>query len=621
MAEAMINHEYLATSLPTLQPSEGRGGMIIESNHNNNNNQAVEESERSCGKSVVFDLPPSPKRQKISTTTTKMLYSSNDNKLTYQMIITNIQQSVSRTSRCDALSAACESFNHNDEGLHDEEIEFGVDLALCKHLGYLLFQKTMMKHDEYQDCNHSNNYNHHYNDEPVEISILPVDNSTGGREEQMEEELSQTCKAMEMVYRCSADSIHSSFNRIGKDLLPLLIHIIQQDLDDRNLPLTSSTPSPHDNHHHNKNTTTTPTAHKNNDDDDSITTASSVHATEQRQESSNHHTHHISSNNHKNKHLLAKKDLCLKSCTKIMGHFARVGALTEPLAYHPKVLSTLKRLVSCYHRTSVAAVPIEARLNALWTIANLACNVENMVMMACHPGLIDTLLQVSKHSPQEDPQQPQQVDDNNTNNILEYMELLRSRSIAVRAILNLSWAPENKIPFAEHTDLVHTLLRTVIHRTSSWGGHGKGVSAILLQSRRHAAGALRNLAAAPRRTKRFLCCQSKNSFDLLKKLADIAQNDPDQAVKDRIHATFHNLVCADTAEIYTANQDVMKVLQEAASKGNARINYQAQDSHNMALRTLRTLEKAIPEDLDAYKTLRPIIDSVEDSLKHCESRN
>ena len=89
MAEAMINHEYLATSLPTLQPSEGRGGMIIESNHNNNNNKAVEESERSCGKSVVFDLPPSPKRQKISTTTTKMLYSSNDNKLTYQMIITS----------------------------------------------------------------------------------------------------------------------------------------------------------------------------------------------------------------------------------------------------------------------------------------------------------------------------------------------------------------------------------------------------------------------------------------------------------------------------------------------------------------------------------------------------
>ena len=71
-----------------------------------------------------------------------------------------------------------------------------------------------------------------------------------------------------------------------------------------------------------------------------------------------------------------------------MGHFAKVGALTEPLAYHPKVLSTLKRLVSCYHRTSFAAVPIEARLNALWTIANLACNVENMVMMACHPGLI-----------------------------------------------------------------------------------------------------------------------------------------------------------------------------------------------------------------------------------------
>ena len=87
MAEAMINHDYLTTSLPTLQTSEGREGMIVE-NNNTNTYQVVEESERTSGKSVVFDLPPSPKRQKISTTTT-ISYSSNDNKSSYQNIVTS----------------------------------------------------------------------------------------------------------------------------------------------------------------------------------------------------------------------------------------------------------------------------------------------------------------------------------------------------------------------------------------------------------------------------------------------------------------------------------------------------------------------------------------------------
>mmetsp|Transcript_2776 Transcript_2776/g.2666 ORF Transcript_2776/g.2666 Transcript_2776/m.2666 type:complete len:504 (-) Transcript_2776:63-1574(-) len=499
------------------------------------------------------------------------------------MVISDLQGSISKSSRVDAISAACETFNHNDERQHDEEIQCGADVALCKHLGFLLLQIMIVTNKESESKESDKN-------ESIEIS-LPVDlcQETSVSRNELTDEIGKTCKAIEMVYRCSADSIHSSFNRVGTDLLPLLIQVIQEDLNSR----TSAQLKRISDSGKSKKSLSTSRGYQS---DGSITTESStisfgyIHGKEDQ-----------AIQKYDNKDRTVTNDLCLKACTKIMGHIARVGALTEPLAYHRKVLSSLKRIIACHSMS----IPTEARLNALWTIANLACNVENMVMMACHPGLIETLVKVSK-CPFDD-------NEDSLENIIEYMEILRSRSIAVRAILNLSWAPENKIPFAEHAELVNALLSTAQHRTSSWGGRGKGVSGVLLQSRRHASGALRNLAAAPRRTKRNLC--RANSCTLLDKLADIAQNDPDQAVRDRIHSTFHNLVCADTAEIYTGKDKVMTVLQEAASIGAARINYQSQDSHNMSLRTLRTLEKAIPEDYDAYKTLRPIMDSVEKALK------
>lgn len=488
----------------------------------------------------------------------------------------DLQSSISKSSRVDAISAAYETFDHHDEKLHDGEIQCGADLALCKHLGFLLLKRLMTKSEwemKQSDKNESN-----------EIS-LPIDlfQEKNSSMKDLNDEICQACKVIEMVYRCSAESINSSFTRIGSDLLPLIIQVIQEDFNCRAMAKMKRVPE-------SKMFQDSSNGYQS---DGSITTKSSTISYGYGYEKEE-------GIQEERKNSMAD-DACLKACTKIMGHIARVGALTEPLAYHPGALSSLKRIIACDGRS----IPTEARLNALWTIANLACNVENMVMLACHPGLVETLVKVSK-CPLNDKQ-------DTDGNIVGYMQMLRSRSIAVRAILNLSWAPENKIPFAEHSELVDVLLRTAEHRSSSWGGRGKGVSGILLQSRRHAAGALRNLAAAPRRTKRYLCRVS--ACTILDKLADIAQNDPDQAVRDRIHSTFHNLVCADTAEIFTGNKKVMTVLQEAASTGAARVNYLVQDSHNMSLRTLRTLEKAIPEDNEGYKILKPIIDSVEEALK------
>jgi len=247
------------------------------------------------------------------------------------------------------------------------------------------------------------------------------------------------------------------------------------------------------------------------------------------------------------------------------------------------------------------------------------------------------------------------MEETNCQDIDQYIRLLRTRAVAVRAILNLSWCQENKVPFSENIDLVEDLLRVASHRKSPWGGSGRGVSGILLQSRRHACGTLRNLAAAPRKYKRRLCRMNSGRF--LDTLADIAQNDHDAEVRDKIHATLFNLVSADTAKIFTEKRHVLNVIISAATapsseekegsssntnnnntndsgadtnastgtgtgantstRINANVNNNTKNKNSsnsnshgyrkMAENTLRSLEKALPEDDEGYDALRPTL--------------
>merc|ERR1712150_314624 len=219
-------------------------------------------------------------------------------------------------------------------------------------------------------------------------------------------------------------------------------------------------------------------------------------------------------------------------------------------------MGTLKQIIAVpLSSSSGPIIPIEAQLTSLWTIANLACSEENMVKMAGHPGLIDTIVKTASH--------PNETDDDQFDSVTEYLKVLRIRSIALRAILNLSWANENKVPLIEHCDVLKLLLHAASHRHSDWAGDGKGVSWILMQSRRLAAGALRNLADAPRRYKRRLC--RLNNCTFLEKLAEIVTNDPDSVVRDKIHASLYNLVSADTAKLFVEKEDVLDAIVKAAT--------------------------------------------------------
>ena len=453
-----------------------------------------------------------------------------------------INSSVKHQDRIDAIRVAQQSFDHGIQLTHDREIAAGADVALCKHLSLLLYKAQSEEMDRERHAAAAAtgaDSSRTTTPDPVH-AINDVDPGEGGG---VIEEMGSTCEVMEAIYRCSAGTVATSFDRLGTELLPMLIKITNHEVRRRR--------------------------------DRQGTAAAASQGDQQLQLDP----------------LIDSRDLILKKATKIMGHFARVGSLTQPLAYHPGLLSCLRRVISC----PIGLVPRECRLNALWIVANLACNAENMVMMACHPGLLETLVGPA-HRPIED-------EEAEIGDIDMFIEALRSRDIAIRAIFNLSWAPENKLLLSEHANLVEALVRTLMYRVSSWGGFGRGVSGILLQSRKHAACALRNLAAAPRRNKQILCRQVANGT-LLDKVSDSARNDPDSEVREKSLAALNNLACSATAEEFVKRSDCLEILTD-----NAILETDSEEG-GTASHALRVLEKSIPEDDENYALLKPYLDKV-----------
>ena len=444
-----------------------------------------------------------------------------------------INSSINQPDRISAIDVAKRSFDHQIKLTHDREITAGADVALCKHLALLLYraQSEEMEKDHH-GAGAAGSSSSANKEQSRSATPNPVDPDTSAA---LVTEIATTCEVMESIYRCSADAVASSFTKLGIELLPMLIKITNHEVRRRrDRPQGSGGGEQLD-----------PT--------------------------------------------IDARNVILKKTTKIIGHFARVGSLTQPLAYHPGLLSCLRRVIAC----PVGMFPRECRLNALWIVANLGCNAENMVMMACHPGLLETLVQPAFR--------PIEEEENDIGDIDLFMEALRSRDIAIRAIFNLSWAPENKLLLSEHTNLVEALLRTLMYRISSWGGFGRGVSGILLQSRRHAAASLRNLAGAPRRNKTILCRQLANGA-LLDKVCDSARNDPDAEVREKAVATLNNLACSSTADDFVKRSEVLGTLTDAALL--------EPDEGGPASHALRTLEKSIPEDDDNYSLLKPYLEKV-----------
>jgi hypothetical protein len=367
-----------------------------------------------------------------------------------------------------------------------------------------------------------------------------------------------TCEAFESLFQASSSSVGASFRRMGNEILLLLVNIMDNEINLRlqviaqNIPqAVEKKPAVTEKEHqegHGAHTHTQNDDHDDDeghekqekeDDDDNVAAAAPADSdldisdvesdedleTVQTGTKGESRRRSITPPLHDMYPAIGtpEGDLLLRKVTRILGHFARVGEATKPMAHFPGLLGCLVSLVTF---RPYECVPWEARLSCLWTIANLGCNPENMQMMVCCPGLIDSLIEVACR-----PLHP-------GDSLEKTMEILRSRSIASRGILNLSWASENLITLSENAALIDLLAELTVHRNSPLS-RSRTVKDILLTTRRYAVGALRNLAAATKRIKIGLC-DYKNGH-LLDVLTDAALNDTDPVVKDRAFAAIHNL--------------------------------------------------------------------------------
>jgi hypothetical protein len=453
-----------------------------------------------------------------------------------------ISISLATGDREGAISQASTCFDHNEQDVHDQEISSGMDAVLTKHLGYLLCLRDYQPPHAWQD---------------------------------LTREIAFTCKTLEMVFRGSVKTVSESFKRNGEEVMTILLKVIDDELCHR-LSIVEATKEVHTNV-------------EESDEKEPPKPDSDVTKDEEDKEEILHDADKGTKTRHCEIDVdrSPEGDMILCKATKTLGHFARVENATQPMATHEGLLSILINLLTAQ---PYYAIPAEARLNSIWIIANLACNAENMVSMACHPELLASLISIAartvvKSTPAE-----------------AVIEILRAQSIAVRALLNLSWAPENRIPMSENTNLVQVLSTLTIFRQSP--KRGRTLQEIVLQTRRGAVGTLRNLAAAPRRNKIFLC-NYKNGL-LLNVLTDAVLNDSDEGVKKRAFVTINNLAVHDTAPMMVKHPALVLVLKDSLQEDIASDDDLKASAHG----TLMVLERSITPDMDCYQNLRELLDAV-----------
>ena len=217
---------------------------------------------------------------------------------------------------------------------------------MCKHLAFLLLKnREVIGTPDVIQIDSS------------DMGSLQSDTSSVHQGQTLKREISTTLLAIEMILRCSSNSVLNSFYRVGSELTSILIHIIKAEM-----------------------------SHKRNPTKENVGSVKKLQIDGYGSVDSNLTQSTTSSfeNTRKSQHdSFQYANLCLNSCTKVMAHFARPGAATGPLALTKDFLSTLVDIISA----SQHIVPVEAKLNSLWTLANLACNPENMGFMARCPAL------------------------------------------------------------------------------------------------------------------------------------------------------------------------------------------------------------------------------------------
>jgi hypothetical protein len=282
------------------------------------------------GRTVVIQEPP--KRRKIS-----MPYTPRE-------IVGALNSSMSMEERLGSIYKAISAFDHDDKDVHDLEIDAGADIALVKMLAFLEFKTGFRR-------------------PPIKANM-----------EAITKEISLTCQALEMVYRASSEAVERSFNKVGTDLMQIVVILIDEEVKRRIQQFATANESP------------------------ASAVSVPLQSTTGRADSPSELEDVVGQRSvtpppYNNAWGVGDwdRDVMLRKASKILGHFARVGRVTYPIAHFPGFLGSIFNLINM---RPYDAVPWEARLSCLWTIANLACNTDNMMMMICTPTLVNSLVNV-----------------------------------------------------------------------------------------------------------------------------------------------------------------------------------------------------------------------------------
>jgi hypothetical protein len=484
------------------------------------------------------------------------IYSADD-------VVLQLQRAMSEKERQESVENAIDTFEHNDRVVHDSEIDAGADIALVKMLAFLEFKSGFRRH-------------------PIEADM-----------EVITHEIGQTLKALECVYRSSTEKVASSFDRVGMDLLQMLVIYIDDEIKNR-MMMNSSTQQQQQQQSENDE------ANNNYHNNPSITETDNSNDVQASAQGANHNNQSSPPVLSKTMGLKVDRDLMLLKATKILGHFARAGKASKPLCHFPGLLGGLILLLNL----PIHDVPYEARLSCLWTIANVACNPSNMRMMMSTPNLINSLVAIGVRQPER------------TDSLETIMGVLRAKSIVSRAVLNLAWDAANKIFMAENVALVQMLSHLSLERQPMYP-KSKTMRDIMTQTRRHSIGAIRHITAAPVRSK--IALTRYGNGKLLDVMTDITLNETDSAALDLAYAAVHNLVIQDTAEDIVDRPALVLALKNAVLDDSADVADDTTDEvstnkksrKDLASSTIQVLEEAITPDMTSYETLRELLDVME----------
>jgi len=493
-------------------PNDNDASTASNSSNSQNDRQIYILDKKDERRSTIVVTPPKRRRMTGNYSAVEIIHALN--------------RAMSKGERLEALENAMTTFDHNDRDLHDTEIEAGADIALVKHLVFIEYKASFFR-------------------EPMNYDM-----------EAILREIGSVLKCLEWVYRASSDAVGKSFDRVGKDLLQIIVILFHKENKNR-LEITSTK----------KNDS--PTSEENDD-------PSNAGCNEPR------YIH----------------DLMIRNATKIIGHFARVGKATRPMARFPGFIHSILNL--CNIRP-YSMIPFEARLSCLWTIANLACNVDNMTMMINTPNLIELLITISYRQP----------DSGDT--VESIMEILRAKSIASRTLLNLSWSLENKVCMSQSPALVQALCQLALERQAPYK-NSKTMQNILVQTRRNSLASLRNISAAPKLSKIALC--NYNHGRLLDTLTDVILNETDQSIVNFSFFAIHNLAIHETAGLIVDRAALILALKNVMLEDNDNFSRE-EETHTIkyqyASATILVLERAITPDKSSYKNFRELLDTINPS--------